>query len=375
MSIKYVAFDVETPNCMNNRISSIGITTIDEFGRYETKETLVNPECGFDAKNISLTGITPESVESAPTFPEVWERIETLFTEATVVAHNAQFDLCVLQKVLAAYGLPAFTVEYLCTLKMAKAFIPSLDNHRLPALCTYFKIPLDHHNAGSDSQACALILLEMLSRGANVEHYLSQFDLAADVCSDERTHNRHQILSKDTLALNEMNTILRAISCDGVLTNGEINYLIDWMNENISLKGNFPYDRIYNKLVEVLEDGVITKQEHDELVRLFQTATNPVETATCSCGCINPEGKNICLSGEFDFGSKDAVSSILTAKGAIMQNGVTKKTDILVVGGQGSSAWSSGNYGSKIKKALELQAKGIAIQIIREADFFDGIEA
>ena len=36
------------------------------------------------------------------------------------------------------------------------------------------------------------------------------------------------------------------------------------------------------------------------------------------------------------------------------------------MGGSGSSAWSCGNYGNKVKKALELQEKGEPIKIIRE---------
>ena len=373
MGIKYVAFDVETPNGMNNRICSIGITTIDENGRYETEEMLVNPECEFDDFNVRLTGITPKRVENAPIFPKKKKKIKPLFSDAIIVAHNAQFDLCVLQKTLAAYDLPAISTNFLCTMRMSRAALPGIENYKLPTLCSCFDIPLEHHNAGSDSQACASILLRLLSSGVNVDSFISHYDLAA-FCADERPHKRHQALSKETQALNEMSGILKGISCDGVLTVEEINYLISWMNANISLKGNYPYDRIYNKLAEVLEDGVITEQEHDELVQLFQTATNPVELTACSCDCLNLEGKNICLSGEFDYGSKDDVSTVLIDKGAVMQNGVTKKTHILVVGGQGSSAWSSGNYGSKIKKALELQAKGIDILIIREADFFKAIE-
>lgn len=180
-------------------------------------------------------------------------------------------------------------------------------------------------------------------------------------------------LSDSTVALNELNTIVRAISCDGILAREEIAFLIRWMNQNASLKGNYPYDRIYNKLAEVLEDGVITPQEHDELLHLFQTSDNPLEEHTCACDCLELSGKNICLSGEFDYGSKDMVSDILIEKGASVQSTVTRKTNILIVGGQGSSAWSSGNYGSKIKKALELQSKGVEIMIVREADFFDAI--
>jgi len=39
----------------------------------------------------------------------------------------------------------------------------------------------------------------------------------------------------------------------------------------------------------------------------------------------------------------------------------------------GSSMWCAGNYGTKVKKALELQAKGIPIEIIREADFYNAL--
>ena len=62
------------------------------------------------------------------------------------------------------------------------------------------------------------------------------------------------------------------------------------------------------------------------------------------------------------------VEGLLTNMGGIPVKSVTKKTDYVIVGSQGSDAWSAGNYGSKIKKALELQEKGIAIQIIKESD-------
>ena len=372
MGIQYVAFDVETPNRYHNRICSIGITTIDEKWHLETTETLIDPECQFDYSNSSITGITADSVRHAPVFPEVWKRIKPLFTGAVIVAHNASFDLCVLQKTLAAYGLDGFVVNYLCTYNSAQAALPSLGSHKLSAMCDYYGIPLEHHHAGSDSRACAIILRNLCAAGFNAQRMISQFDLSRPVYTEETTHWT-QTLSKTTQALNEMNHILQDISEDGILTVDEINLLINWMNANIELKGNFPYDRIYNKLAEVLEDGVITAQEHNELIQLFQTATNPVETTSCTCEVNDLTGKNICLSGEFDYGSKEEVSALLTGKGAIMQNGVTRKTDILVVGGQGSSAWASGNYGTKIKKALELQTKGISILIVREADFFDSI--
>ena len=372
MSIRYVAFDVETPNRLNDRISSIGVSTISDDGAIQTKSYLVNPECDFDCFNISLTGITPAMVEKAPTFPAVWADLEPLFTDHTLVAHNATFDLCVLSKTLSAYGLLTPKIRYLCTMRIARSVFPQMENHKLNTISAQLGIPLKHHDAGSDSEACALILKKVMDAGVNVECFSSSFD-GSSLAQARNSSYGQRALSDSTVALNEMNTIVRAISCDGILAKEEIAFLIRWMNQNASLKGNYPYDRIYNKLAEVLEDGVITPQEHDELLHLFQTSDNPLEENTCACDCLELSGKNICLSGDFDYGSKDRVSDILIEKGASVQSTVTRKTNILIVGGQGSSAWSSGNYGSKIKKALELQTKGVEIMIIREADFFDAI--
>ena len=372
MSTQFVAFDVETPNRYNNRISAIGVSVINDDGSIYTKEYLVNPECEFESINISLTGITPAMVENAPLFPAVWEMIEPLFKNHTLVAHNALFDLCVLHKTLSSYNLSIPKLHYLCTMKIAQSTLPQMENYKLSTLSAQLGIPLNHHNAGSDSAACAYVLKALVEAGVDVMSYESTFD--GDTYSQNKggSSGRNR-LSDSTHALNELNEAVKAISCDDILTEEEIAFLVSWMNHNANLKGNYPYDRIYDKLAEVLEDGVITPNEYDELLRLFKTADNPVEENACECTSIELSGKSICLSGEFDYGSKESVATLLIEKGASIQSSVTRKTSILVVGGQGSSAWSSGNYGSKIKKALELQSKGIEIMIIREADLFAAI--
>ena len=87
---------------------------------------------------------------------------------------------------------------------------------------------------------------------------------------------------------------------------------------------------------------------------------------------LEVNGKNIVLSGEFSLGSKSQVESILVSRGATIQKSVTTKTHIVLVGNQGNNAWVAGNYGTKVKKAMELQAKGLQIAIIKESDYFIG---
>ena len=72
MGQRYIAFDVETPNSYNHRMSAIGVAVVEDGVIVEEFSTLVNPETHFDLFNIGLTGITPEAAAQAPTFAELW---------------------------------------------------------------------------------------------------------------------------------------------------------------------------------------------------------------------------------------------------------------------------------------------------------------
>ncbi|MCR5649703.1 MAG: 3'-5' exonuclease [Lachnospiraceae bacterium] len=164
---RFVAFDVETPNRMNNRMSAIGITVIDDGKISEEFYSLINPQQRFDYFNIGLTGIDEAAVKDAPVFPEIWTKIEPLLSSGMLVAHNAVFDMGVLKKCLQAYDIEWKPyVRYLCTVQMGKRVLPGM-SHKLNVLCDHYGIELDHHQADSDSLACAKILLRYIEDGAD----------------------------------------------------------------------------------------------------------------------------------------------------------------------------------------------------------------
>lgn len=178
MNDRYIAFDVETPNCYNNRMSAIGITAV-EKGRITCNMSfLVNPEQRFDSFNIQFTGITPEMVASEPNFPTLWQKIEPIMSSGVLIAHNAPFDMAVLAKCLRDYGIDwkPYT-QYACTCVMGRKCYPYLPNHRLNTMCQHLDIGLNHHDAGSDSNACAELLVDYMSRGLRVQDYLRRYDL------------------------------------------------------------------------------------------------------------------------------------------------------------------------------------------------------
>ncbi len=159
----YCVLDVETPNRNNDRISSIGISVVFQDKIINSFGGLINPEVGFDPFNVHLTGISPANVADAPTFPAMWDKIKPCFENTVLVAHNAPFDLRVLCKTMDAYGIPipAGGFQYLDTVGLARRALPHLPNHKLDTVCQYYRIPLHHHRADSDSLACAQILLRL----------------------------------------------------------------------------------------------------------------------------------------------------------------------------------------------------------------------
>lgn len=174
---RYIAFDVETPNRFNNRMSAIGISVVEEGRIVDSFYSLVDPEQPFDYFNTQLTGIDSEAVQGAPTFGELWGRIEPLMSSGILVAHNAAFDMGVLKKCLHGYGIAwRPSVQGLCTVLMGRRLLPHI-SHRLDDMCAYYRIPLAHHQADSDSRACALILLRYLEGGAAPENFLRTYTM------------------------------------------------------------------------------------------------------------------------------------------------------------------------------------------------------
>lgn len=162
---RFVVFDVETPNSRNDRMSAIGVAVIENGRLVQEFDTLVNPETYFNAFNIRLTGITPEAAARAPAFPEVWRELRPVFDDSVLAAHNAPFDMGVLSRCLGHYGIFwKHSAPCVCTCQMARRCYPFLPNKRLNTVSDYLDIALDHHRAGSDARAAALILLDELDR-------------------------------------------------------------------------------------------------------------------------------------------------------------------------------------------------------------------
>ncbi len=369
---KITIIDIETPDMLQTRICSIGITRIENGEITETGNFLINPECDFHKMNMAKHHIRPEDVEGKPTFPEFWEQYGGWFEDCIVAGHGVSFDLSVLKKTLEAYQIAIEPFKYVDTWKMAKDFFHDLPNHRLPTLCESMGISLQHHDSGSDSLATAQVLLNILADHSEHElaEYLKDFPPSQTENDGEDKKFWGANVSPETKALRSLGNLIERMSSDGAIAYDDFVYLLDYIRRRCKgLYGRYPFDQIIDKINSILADGEVTKKELEDFTAFCKAAFDPVgESQSTFDGTL--EGKHIVLTGDFAIAPKSQVEQQLKESGAIVQGSVSSKTDTVIVGKLGSPAWKMGTFGGKVEKAMQLQGKGYNIQILKEEDVF-----
>ena len=169
-----------------------------------------------------------------------------------------------------------------------------------------------------------------------------------------------------TLATQILDGILKGITVDGEVSEAECKSLRQWLYDNIYLSDHFPFNKTIELIDKVLEDSVITKEESEFITAAIGEMLNPVEVLRTQVNSV--EGKTVCLSGNFAYGSKSDVEAYIVSHGGTIDKSVKKTTSILLIGDCECQAYSNGTYGTKVKKAMEYNSKGCSIQIIKEAD-------
>jgi DNA polymerase-3 subunit epsilon len=171
--MNFVALDFETANAARTSACALGVAVVENGEITVQKSWLIKPT-PFYFQFSWLHGITEEHTQNAPTFAEIWHELHDLLSYQTVIAHNAAFDMGVILAALKHYDLPVPHLNYLCTVQIARRTWKKLPYYNLKALSDKFEIPLQHHNALSDTLACAKIMLKA--------HETLQVNTIKDLC-------------------------------------------------------------------------------------------------------------------------------------------------------------------------------------------------
>ena len=157
----FAAIDFETADYKRDSACAVGAVLVRNNRIAERYYQLIRPP----RKKFVFTyihGLSWNDVRDSPTFRKMWPDLRDFIDEAGfLVAHNAPFDRGVLQVCCEAAKIMPPRHEFRCTMQMARAKW-SLPSAKLPVVCKHLRIPLDHHNALSDAEACAKIAMKAL---------------------------------------------------------------------------------------------------------------------------------------------------------------------------------------------------------------------
>ncbi|MBN1827048.1 MAG: WYL domain-containing protein [Candidatus Eisenbacteria bacterium] len=188
---RFVAFDVETTGLHGffDRVVEVGAVRFDLGGPGETFQSLVDPGRPIPPETTVVHGIDDRKVAGAPTFEEVAPELIRFFGEATIVAHNAPFDLSFLLASCQRGGIDPPRSEAVDSIRLARAAFPEMPGYSLDLLVGRLGIERERgHRALPDAFAAARLSIRAMEAlgardGEGVERVLAEVGPPAPIGS------------------------------------------------------------------------------------------------------------------------------------------------------------------------------------------------
>lgn len=177
-----IILDFETTGLSPNngdRVIEIGAVLLRNQEIIDQFQSLINPGFFVSREIETITGITNTMLSEAPSASEAMEEFVRFIDSHPLVAHNASFDQKFLEIELDHYGKKR-SLNFGCTLQVARRLYPDVTNHKLETLVRYKGIPINSrfHRALADAEMTALLwikIIEDLKSQYGFEHV--SFDL------------------------------------------------------------------------------------------------------------------------------------------------------------------------------------------------------
>jgi NAD-dependent DNA ligase len=184
--------------------------------------------------------------------------------------------------------------------------------------------------------------------------------------------------------IDELIGIIKGVLVDGIVSQGEAEYLLKWMRANRDAAEIWPANVLYARIEAALEDGVLDLDEEKELLDLLLSIVggntapqNGVASEATTLPVTQPapsivfDSRTFCFTGQFYSGTRNWCFEQVVSRGGIPADGITKKLHYLVIGEVGSRDWLHSTHGTKIQKAVTYAAKGAPLTIVTERHWLD----
>ncbi len=160
----------------------------------------------------------------------------------------------------------------------------------------------------------------------------------------------------------------------------EIIFLDTWLKENEQITDAWPANIIADRVQAVLDDGVITQEEAEDLKSTLERIVGSGLQDSVVAGMatrlpiqkvdeLDFEARLFCLTGKFVYGPRQKCENAITDRGGVVHPRVVAYSDYLVIGTLANRDWAHTSHGRKIESAIKANEEGSAIKIIAEEDW------
>lgn len=167
--LREIIFDTETTGLSprdGDRLVEIGcVEVVNRFPTGRVFHKYINPERDMPLEAFQVHGLSSEFLKDKPRFAEIAEEFADFIEGATLVAHNAPFDMGFINAEFERLGMAAVGMERVVdTVAIARRKFPGA-KASLDALCERFGISNAHrvkHGALLDAEILAEVYSELL---------------------------------------------------------------------------------------------------------------------------------------------------------------------------------------------------------------------
>lgn len=258
-------------------------------------------------------------------------------------------------------------------------------------------------NVINDSEKHALLAwVSAQAENENKQPYREVISLLRDALSDNvLTHEEiesitwfcNQYIDKSgyytalTSGVQQLIGIVKGISIDNEINAEELQYLDNWLEENDYLKNTWPYDELYSLVTSILQDRIVTKEEHESLLRFCKAVSHDeagqsnnefITALKTGFYQIDPtitiQENTFCITGLSKKYKRREIAEKIELYGGIVTDSVSAKLNYLIVCDEKNSCWAFTCYGRKIEEAMKHRKKGLNLVIVHEYDLYDTLE-
>lgn len=161
----FVVVDLETTGQSPEEagITEVGAVRMQGEREIDRFETLVRPGKSIPPYVATLTGISDAMVADAPPIEEILPRFMRFASGAVIVAHNAAFDVALLDRAARRILGRPLGMPSLCTFKLARRLLPHVPKASLDGLASHFSLAKSaRHRALADAELTAAVLVRLV---------------------------------------------------------------------------------------------------------------------------------------------------------------------------------------------------------------------